>query len=118
MHYVFRRPHFPVIIVVGDRVFAAESTAVLKKLLRRETQPGLNIRLLDATWEWFDLLSDLDAIAPSFVDHLPPTKRSVVDLVNSRRNRAAGAPVYEPRSLSNHTRDDIFAQLLALLRSG
>lgn len=118
MRFVFRRPHLPVIIVPGDRVFAAASAAGVKKLLRREVQPRVKVRLLDVTWEWFDVLSDLDAIAPSLIDHAPPTKRSVVGLVNSRSNRAPGAPVYEPRSLSSHTRHDIFARLLALLPAG
>lgn len=118
MHYIFRRPRFPVIVVVDDRVFASSSAAGVKKVLRREEQPAGKIRLLDSTWEWFDVLSDLDAIAPSFLDRRPPTKRSLVGLVNARSNRAPDAPVYELRSVSNQTRDHIFARLVAILPVG
>ena len=118
MRYVFRRPHFPVIIVAGDRVFGSASTASVKKVLRRQAQPGVKLRLLDATWEWFEVLSDLDAIAPSLIDRAPPTKGSMVALVNGRSNRAPGAPLYEARSLSNRTRDDVLAGLLAVLPAG
>ncbi len=118
MRYVFRRPHFPVIVVAGDRVFGSVSATRVKKVLRCEVQRGVKVRLLDSTWEWFEVLSDLDAIAPSLVDRAPPTKRSVVGLVNGRSNRAPGAPLYEPRSLSSRTRDDVFARLLAVLPSG
>ena len=118
MRYLFRRPRFPVIIVAGDRVWGAPSTAGVKKVLRREAQPGVKVRLLDATWEWFEVLPDLDAIAPSLVNRAPPTKRSVVALVNGRSNRAPGAPRYEARSLSNRTRDDVLAGLLSVLPTG
>jgi hypothetical protein len=118
MRYVFRRPRFPVIIVAGDRVFGSPSTAGVKKVLRREAKPGVKLRLLDATWEWFEVLADLDAIAPSLVDRAPPTKRSVVALVNGRSNRAPDAPLYEPRSLSNRTRNHVLAELLAVLPAG
>jgi hypothetical protein len=118
MRYILRRPRFPVIIVAGDRVFRSPSPAGVKKVLRREAQPGVKVRLLDATWEWFEVLSDLDAIAPSLVDRAPPTKGSIVALVNGRSNRAPGAPQYEPRSLSNRTREDVLAGLLAVLPAG
>lgn len=61
------------------------------------------------------MLSDLDVITPSFLDGAPPTKRPLVDLVNGRSNRAPAAPSYELRSLSSHTRDRVFAELLAIL---
>jgi len=72
-------------------------------------------RLLDSTWEWFEVLPDLGAVAPSFFDRLPPTKQSVIALVNGRSNKAAGALLYHPRSLSGRTRGRIFAELLAVL---
>lgn len=44
-------------------------------------------------------------IAPSFVDYRPPTKQSVIALVNGRANKSADAPRYKPRSLSRRTRE-------------
>ena len=115
MRFAFRRPRFPVIVVAGDRVFAAISPAALKTLLGRELRPGMDIKLLDLTWEWFELARDSDLLVPSFLDRAPPTKRTVLALVNGRTNRPPGRPLYDPRSISNHSRDAIFAELVALL---
>jgi len=117
MRFAFRRPHFPVIIVVGDYVFGATSPAGLKKCLRRALRPGIEVKLLDQTWEWFELAPDSDLLIPSFLNRTTPSKRAVVALVNGRANRPPEAPLCEPRSLSSHTREDIFAELLALLRT-
>ena len=103
------------ILVVGDRALRALSPPELQKLLRRELRSAVNTRLLDSTWEWFEVLPDIGAIAPSLVDRLPPTKQSVIALVNGRSNRAPGAPLYEVLSLSSRTRQEVFAQLLAVL---
>jgi hypothetical protein len=116
IRHAFRKPHFPVIVTAGDRVFAAPSPSVLQKLVERERRAGLDIRLLDSTWEWFEFVVDVSAIAPSFVDHMPPKKQEVISLVNDRANRADDAPVYSLRSLSSRSREDIFAELVALLR--
>ena len=115
MRFAFRRPQFPAIVVAGDRVFGAISPAALKRLLQRERRPGIHIKLLDPTWEWFELSDESDLITPSFLERATPTKRAILALVNGRSNRAPGAPLYEPRSLSNHSREAIFAELLALL---
>ena len=117
MRFAFRKPHFPVIIVAGDHVFGAASPAGLKTWVRREFRPGMEGRVVGLTWEWFELTPGSDLVVPSFLDRTRPTKRAVVALVNGRANRPSGAPLYEPRSLSNHTREDIFAELLALLRT-
>jgi len=103
-----------VIVVGGDLVFAAASPPNLEGLVRR-TLAGAEIKLLDQTWEWFELAADDDLVLPSFLNRLPPTKRAVVALVNGRSNRTPDAPDYQLRSLSNHTREDIFAELIALL---
>jgi hypothetical protein len=118
IQYVFRKPRFPVIVTAGDRVFAAPSPARLGKLLARESPADADIRLLDSTWEWFEFVPDVSAIAPSFVDRSPPTKAEVISLVNDRANRADDAPQYLLRSLSSRSREDIFAELLALLPAG
>jgi hypothetical protein len=107
-----------VIVVVGDRAFRAASGSALQKLLRRELPSEAKARLLDSTWEWFELMLEVDAIAPSFLDRLPPTKKAVIAIVNGRSNRAADAPLYELRSLSSRTRVEIFAQLLSILPAG
>ena len=116
MQYMFRRPQFPVIVVVSDRVFRVLSPVQLRNLLQRElTTPSASARLLDATWEWFEILAEEGVIAPSFVDRRSPTKQAVIALVNGRSNRAAGTPVYEARSLANRTRDEVFTELVGLL---
>lgn len=116
MRFVFRQPRFPAIAVVGDRVFQVPSVDQLHTLFGREPRStGETARLLDSTWEWFELHAEIGAIAPSFVGRHPPTKQALIDLVNSRSNRAGDAPLYEKRALSARTRDAIFAELLALL---
>lgn len=91
------------------------SPAELQKLLRSKLRSATTARLLDSTWEWFEVLPDIGAIAPSLIDRLPPTKQSVMALVNGRSNRAPGAPLYEVRSFSSRTRGEVFAHLLAVL---
>ena len=119
MRYVFRPPRFPVILVVGDRAFRVVSTGQLRKLLRRELKSAAGAaRLLDSTWEWFTVLPDAVLIAPSFLDRQPPTKQALIALVNGRSNGAPDAPVYKVRSLSNRTREEVFAELLAILPAG
>jgi hypothetical protein len=104
-----------VIAVIDDRVFRALSTAQLQRLLDRAAESARTVRLLDSTWEWFELMSEVGVIAPSFLDRLPPTKASLVALVNGRSNRDSGSTEYNPRSLSNRTREEVFAELLAVL---
>lgn len=117
--YVFRRPRLPVIVVADDRAFRATSTAAIQKVLRRELPTAAKRRLLDSQWNWFDVLTgEVEAIAPSFVDMQPPTKQSVITLVNSRANRSETAAVYLPRSLSSRSREEIFQELLAILPAG
>jgi len=116
MRFVFRQPRFPVIAVVGDRVFQVPSADKLRRLFDRELgSTGGTARLLDSTWECFELHAEIGAIAPSFVDRHPPTKQALIELVNGRSNRAGDAPLYEKRALSARTRDAIFAELLTLL---
>ena len=103
------------ILVVGDRAFRALSPAELQKHQRSTLRSAATARLLDSTWEWFEVLPDIGAIAPSFVDRLPPTKQSVIALVNGRSNRAPGAPLYDLGSFSSRTRGEVFAHLLAVL---
>jgi hypothetical protein len=107
-----------VIVIAGDRVFRSLSSAAVQKLLRRELKAGIELRLLDSAWRWFDVLADVGAIAPSFGNHLSPTKQTVITLVNGRSNRSADAPLYEPRSLSSRTREEVFTELIAVLPVG
>ncbi len=114
--YVLRKPRLPVIVVADDRAFRATSTAAIQKLLRRELNLGAEVRLLDSQWAWFEVLTgDVEAIAPSFIDFQPPTKQTVLDLVNGRANKSENAAVYQPRSLSSRSREEIFQELLAIL---
>lgn len=114
--YVFRRPRLPVIVIADGRAFRATSTAAIQKILRRELKTATNVRLLDSQWAWFEVLTgEVEAIAPSFIDSRPPTKQSVIALVNGRANRSDTAAVYQPRSLSSRSREEIFQELLAIL---
>ncbi|MHB0972577.1 MAG: hypothetical protein ACYC7A_22510 [Thermoanaerobaculia bacterium] len=99
-------------------MFAAPSPSALEKLIKRESHVETVVRILDSTWEWFELIRDGLVIAPSFVDRLPPKKQDVIALVNDRTNRAIDAPVYQLRSLGSRSREDIFAELLSLLSVG
>jgi hypothetical protein len=117
--YVLRRPRLPVIVVAGDRVFRAISGAAIQKILRGELQSGVEVRLLDSEWAWFEVLTgDVEAIAPSFADFQPPTKQAVIALVNGRTNRVEADPLYQPRSLSSRSREEVFQELLAILPVG
>jgi hypothetical protein len=117
--YVFRRPRLAVIVVAGDRVFRATSSAAVQKLVRRELKPGAEVRLLDSNWDWFDVVTgEVEAIAPSFLDSQPPTKQSIIVLVNSRSNRSGTDAVYQPQSISRHSREEVFQELLAILPAG
>lgn len=80
---------------------------------------GATVRLLDSHWAWFEVLTgEVEAIAPSFIDFQPPTKQSVITLVNGRANRSETAARYQPRSLSSRSREEIFQELLAILPAG
>ena len=116
MKYMVRRPQYPVILVVDDRAFRAQAPRQLGRLLQRELActPG-TVWLLDSTWSWFDMLIEEEVIVPSFLDGQPPSKKSLVALVNGRSNRAPADPVYDARSLSNRSRERVFAELLAVL---
>jgi hypothetical protein len=117
--FVFRKPRLPVIIVAGDRVFRAISAAAIQKLVRRELTAGAKVRLLDSNWAWFEVLTgDVEAIVPSFTHYQPPTKQTLITLVNSRANRAETDPLYEPRSLSSRSREEIYQELLGILPVG
>ncbi len=114
--YVFRRPRFPVIVLVESRVFRARSSSDLEKLLRRELKAGVDIRLLDSDWAWFNALEgEVMAVAPLIAGLHPITKQALIDLVNGRANRAEGTPSYERRSLSSRGREENFQELLAIL---
>ena len=116
MKYMFRRPRFPVILVVDDRAFRAQAPRQLGSLLEREIActPG-TVRLLDSTWSWFDVLIEEEVIVPSFLDGQPPSKKTLIALVNGRSNRALADPMYDARSLSNRSRERIFTELLTVL---
>ena len=116
MKYMFRRPQYPVIVVVDDRAFRALAPHQFGRLLQRELEciPG-TVRLLDSAWRWFDVLIKEEVIVPSFLDGQPPSKKTLIALVNSRANRAPADPMYDARSLSNRSRERVFAELLAVL---
>lgn len=116
MRYMFRRPQYPVILVVDDRAFRAQAPRQLDRLLQRELActPG-TVRLLDSTWSWFEALIEAEVIVPSFLDGQPPSKKSLIALVNSRSNRTLADPMYDALSLSNRSRERVFAELLAVL---
>ena len=116
MRYMFRRPQFPAIVFVDNRAFRAQVPRMLDELQQRELEcfPS-TVRLLDSSWGWFDLLIEERVIVPSFLDGQPPSKKTLVALVNGRSNRAPGDPMYDPRSLSNRNRERVFAELFALL---
>lgn len=117
--YILRRPRLPVIVFSDDRAFRAMSSSAIQKLVRRELSVGAEVRLLDSEWAWFDVLGgDEPAIAPSFVDIQPPTKQSIIEMANCRSNSSEADPVYQPRSLSNRSRQEIFQELLAILPVG
>jgi hypothetical protein len=61
------------------------------------------------------LTGEVEAIAPSFIDFQPPTKKTAIDLVNGRANKSETPAVYQPRSLSSRSREEIFQELLAIL---
>jgi hypothetical protein len=114
--YVLRKPRLPVIVIADDRAFRATSTAAIQKLLQRELSLGAEVRLLDSHWAWFEVLTgEVEAIAPSILDYQSPTKQTVLDLVNGRSNKSENAAVYQPRSLSSRSREEIFQELLAIL---
>jgi hypothetical protein len=117
--YVFRRPRFPVIVLVESRVFRALSSAAIEKLLRRELKTGQEVRLLDSEWAWFKPIEgEVMAISPLIANPHPITKQALVDLVNGRANKVEGAPSYQRRSLSSRSREEVFQELLAILQSG
>ncbi len=61
------------------------------------------------------MLIEKEVMVPSFLDGQPPTKQTLIALVNGRSNRAPADPMYDPRSLSNRTRERVFTELLAVL---
>ena len=118
MKYMFRRPQYPVILFVDDRAFRAQAPRQLGRLLQRELEcTPRTVRLLDSTWSWFDVLIEEEVIVPSFLHGQPPSKQTLIGLVNGRSNRALADPMYDARSLSNRSRERVFTELLSVLRA-
>jgi hypothetical protein len=119
IRYVLRKPRFPVIVILGERVFRAISSAALQKLLRHELKADADIRILDTDWKWFTVIvGEISAIAPSFADFQAPTKEALIALVHNRANRVEADPTYQRRSLSSRSREEIFQELIGVLPAG
>ncbi len=105
MHYLFRRLQFPVLAVVEDRAFRVQAPHRLRRLLQREQDCAQgSFRLLDSSWTWFVVTIEEEAIIPSLRDIQPPTKQTLIALVNGRVNRAPGEPMYAPRAAKAGTK--------------
>ena len=114
LQYFLRAPRFPVLIDLGDHLAGAVSRAQCAKVLAREqlldTQAQWDV--IDSTAENFFYYPKMSAISVLAVKKRW-TKRSVIDLYNTRR--PADKPAYEPRSIGNKRFEDIVAEIVERL---
>jgi hypothetical protein len=101
IHYVFRRPRFPIICAVGNELLSATSLAAFQRQLERlDLQGAKVIDIVDATGEGWAFHADLMIVSP-----LTLKKRwkkiEVIRLFNesdnARRIGAAYPEAYIPR---------------------
>jgi hypothetical protein len=115
VHYLFRKPVFPVICEIDGFVFADNSSKSLEKWL--QTIP-LGVKttydMVDATAEGWSFMPEHMAVSPlTFKKNW--TKKAVIALYNGRKNMPEPDRKYSEKSLSSKRFDQIFSEIVELL---
>jgi len=117
VHYLFRKPVFPVICEIDGFVFAANSSKTLEKWL--QTIPiGVKTTydLVDSTAEGWSFMPEHMVVSPlTFKKNW--TKKAVIALCNGRKNMPDPDRKYSEKSLSSKRFDQIFSEIVELLHT-
>ncbi len=110
-------PEFPVIIVRGDALFAADDPQSLVNTVYEEIQDARNegIAFVDSTGEEFKYFEELESLAPGF-NQKKWTRKKIIELYNTSANAAISNTSYSEKSLSAKTYPKIFNDVVDLIR--
>ena len=114
MRFWPRKPRFPIVVDLGDKLIGARSTTDCSKQLA-VVSPGHETKswpVIDASAEAFSFYPEMMVITPLAVKKRW-TKSEMVDLYNVRRN--PDVPEYVAGSLNNKRFDRVVAEIVVLL---
>ena len=113
LSYLFREPEYPVIVEIGDELFAAKSVKPLyEKLSRLDIAEDKAYEAIDATGEtWIFMLTQGVAILSPINFKKEPSKLELIRWFNSRKNKPSDEVEYSEKSLSSKRRDRIIAEI-------
>ena len=118
LYFTFRLPEFPVIVVRGDALFAADDPQELVNIVYEEIQGVKDQRIVffDSTGEEFKYFDkDIQSLMPT-MNRKNWTKKRVIELYNTSANAETGNTRYSEKSLSAKTYPKIFNDIVDLIR--
>ena len=113
--FLFRKPHFPIIVDTGNGLIGAKSRVACERLLATVTFADTAPRdVIDATAEAFSLYPEHMAFSPlTFKKRW--TKLTIIELYN--RSKGPGHPEYPTTSLGNKSLKNVVKDIVELLAS-
>ncbi len=117
IHFMWRMPKFPVIVVSGNKLYCALSAQEAANIVAAEVffEGEEEIILIDVSGEEFPYHRKHSVISPSFMKRRW-TKKQIIQLFNSSTNADIGNIRYSEKSLSAKTYGKIFSDLADLIR--
>jgi hypothetical protein len=113
MNFLFRKPHFPLIIDTGYGLLGAKSWALCEKRLAKITFPDMAPRdVIDSTAEAFSLYPEHLVFSPlTFKKRW--TKAAIIDLYNTQKGPER--PEYPTKSPGNKSLEKVVKDIVELL---
>ena len=118
LYFTFRMPGFPVIIVRGDALFAADDPQSLVNIVYEEIQgiKDQGIAFFDSTGEEFKYFDKDIQVVNATMNRKNWTKKKIIELYNTSDNAAISNTSYSEKSLSAKTYPKIFNDIVDLIR--
>lgn len=115
---LFRRPHYPVIIISADRLRVAYDLLALGRACLRSTplEGKTQVSIIDASASEFEYNPETLSVIPSFYIMKPWSKKRMVDLYNQSVNAQELGGYYSDRSLNNKPVSRVTADLCDLIK--
>ena len=114
VNFIFRLPHFPVILDTKEKlVFASTRTQLVSRITELQIQDEDKRDIIDSNAEGFAFYPKIDTISPS-IGIRRWNKRQIIKLFNARRT--AGTPEVRSNSLSSRSLESIVVDAIYLLR--
>ena len=113
INFLFRKPHFPIIVDTGTGLIGAKSWVACERQLATVTFADTAPRdVIDATAEAFSLYPEHMAFSPlTFKKRW--TKLAIIELYNSAKG--PGRPEYPTTSLGNKSLEKVVTDIVELL---